>query len=67
MQKNNNSLSIAEGDIGVVKSNNMSIENIRLLVRVYWLNMNANIENIVKQCATCLTYQQIQPHGDNPI
>ena len=29
---------------------------------VYWVNMNADINNTVKQCATCLEYQQIQPH-----
>ena len=29
---------------------------------VYWVNMNADIKNTMKQCTTCLDYQQTQPH-----
>ena len=29
---------------------------------VYWVNMNEDINNTVKQCGTCLEYQQTQPH-----
>ena len=44
-------------------SNHMGIEKIRLLVceQVYWVNMNVDIENIKKQCATGLDYWQRQP------
>ena len=41
-------------------SNHMGIEKIKLQVHelVYWLNMNADIENTFKQCVICLDYQQ---------
>ena len=40
----------------------MGIEKKRLIAResVYWFNVNAGIENTVKQCATCIEYQQMQ-------
>ena len=43
--------------------NPMGIEKMHLLPRksVYWINMNADIECMVKQCATCLEYQQMLP------
>ena len=28
---------------------------------VYWANINNNIENHVKNCSTCLEFQQMQP------
>ena len=36
-------------------SNHMGIEKTRFLVceSVYWVNMNADIGNVIKQCATC--------------
>ena len=45
----------------------MEIEKMRLLVceSVYWVNINADMEHVVKQCATCLDYQQTQPHEKN--
>ena len=45
-------------------SNHMGIENARLLVResVYFVKMNADIENIIMHCAKCLEYQQTQPY-----
>ena len=42
-------------------STDMSIEKMQLLVKAYWTNMNADIEHIMKQCATCLEYQHTQP------
>ena len=38
---------------------------------VCWYSMNADIENYIKQCATCLEFQQMQPkekiiHHDIP-
>ena len=44
-------------------SSHMGIEKIRLLVcgSVYWLNMDKDIENTVKQWATCKDYQNMQP------
>ena len=46
----------------------MGIEKIRLLACevVYWPNMNNNIKNTVKQCVTCLDYQNTQPQ-EKPI
>ena len=43
-------------------SKHMGIEKTWLLARelVYQINMKADIECVVKQCATCLEYQQIQ-------
>ena len=29
---------------------------------MYRVNMNPDIENTIKWCATCLEYQQTQPH-----
>ena len=29
---------------------------------MYWINMNADMENTMKQCTTCLEYQQTQPN-----
>ena len=29
---------------------------------VYWVNMNAHIENTVKQCAICQDYHLTEPH-----
>ena len=45
-------------------SNCMGIEKMTLLTQesVYWVNMNADINNTITQCATCLEYQQTQPH-----
>ena len=42
----------------------MGIEKVRLLVcqSVYWLSMNADLDNTVRHCATCLGYQLTQPH-----
>ena len=28
---------------------------------VYWYSINADIEKYIKQCATCLEFQQMQP------
>ena len=43
-------------------SNHVGIEKTRLLAceLVYWINMNADIENIFKDCSTCLKYQNTQ-------
>ena len=45
-------------------SSHMCIENMRLLAHelLYWVDMNTDIENTMKQCATCIKYQQTQPH-----
>ena len=43
--------------------NHMGIEKTKLLVyeSVYWMRMNADIENHIKNCSTCLEFQQTQP------
>ena len=44
----------------------MGIQKTQLLSRgsVYWVNMNADIELIIRQCTTCLEYQQMQSLED---
>ena len=44
-------------------TNHMGIEKTKLLAHksVYWSNMNADIKIYIKQCATCLEFQQMQP------
>ena len=41
----------------------MGIEKAKLLVckSVYWANINADIENHIKSCKTCLEFQHMQP------
>ena len=41
-------------------NNHMGIKKMQLLVRksLYWINVNIDIEWTVKQCATCLGYEQ---------
>ena len=43
-------------------SNHMGIEKTTFLAykSVYWVNMNADIENTIKQCSSCLEYQNMQ-------
>ena len=54
-------------------TNHMGIEKMKLLTHkcVYWYSINADIEKYIKQCATCLEFQQMQPkekiiHHDIP-
>ena len=54
--------------------NHMGIEKTKLLVcrSIYWVNINNDIENYVKNCSTCLEFQQTQPkektiHHDIPM
>ena len=46
-----------------IHSIDIGIEKTQLLAResVYWINMNVYIEHVVKQCAICFKYQQMQP------
>ena len=41
----------------------MGIEKTKLLAcnSVYWSSINVDIQNYIKNCATCLEYQQTQP------
>ena len=55
-------------------TNDMGIEKTKLLAckSVYWSNINADIEKYIKNCATCLKFQQTQPkekiiHHDIPL
>ena len=54
--------------------NHMAISKTKLLAckSVYWVNINNDIESLVKNCSTCLEFQQTQPkektiHHDIPI
>ena len=54
--------------------NHMGIEKTKLLAckSIYWVNVNSDIENYIKNCTTCLAFQQMQPkekiiHHDIPI
>ena len=44
-------------------TNHMGIEKTKLLAHesVYWSSINVDIEKYIKNCATCLEYQQMQP------
>ena len=44
-------------------TNHMGIEKTKLLAHKcgYWYSINADIEKYIKQCATCLEFQQTQP------
>ena len=55
-------------------TNHMGIEKTKLLAHkcVYWYSINADIEKYIKQCATYLEFQQMQPkekiiHHDVPL
>ena len=43
--------------------NHMGIEKTKLLAceSIYWPNINDEVENFIKKCSTCLTFQQTQP------
>ena len=45
--------------------NSMDIERTRLLAHesIYWINMNAAIEDIVTNCPTCLHFQATLPNN----
>ena len=45
----------------------MGIKNTKLLAckSVYWVNINNDIENHIKNCSTCLEFQQTQPKEKN--
>ena len=52
----------------------MGIEKTKLLAHecVYWPSINVDIKNHIKQCPTCLKFQQMQPkewilHHDIPL
>ena len=54
--------------------NHMGIEKTELLAceSISWPNINDDIENLIKNCTTCLTFQQTQPkekmiHHDIPV
>ena len=53
---------IVQSNTRQLHSNQTGVKKTILLVResVHWLNVNVDIENTVKQCATCLEYKQIQ-------
>ena len=59
----NNTIQLHMQILSQLHSSHMGVEKTRLLVckSVYWVNMNATMENEVKHCATCLEYQKTQP------
>ena len=61
---NNNSFPIAIKILQKLHGNNMGIEKTQVSAceLVYFMNINADIKNIVKQCATHMGYQQTQPY-----
>ena len=55
-------------------TNHMGIEKTKLLMHesIYWANINTDIKKHIKNCTTCLEFQQIQPkekilHHDIPL
>ena len=60
-QKNNNIGITARQSIKQPQLNHMDIEKTRLIVfeSMYWVNINANIEETIKNCPTCLDFQTL--------
>ena len=46
-----------------VHGNHMGMEKMKLLVckSIYWVNINNDVDNYVKNYSTCLVFQQTQP------
>ena len=52
--------SLKEQVLGQLHTNHMGIEKMKLLAHksVYWSNINVDIKKYIKNCATCLEFQQ---------
>ena len=66
--------SLKELVLNQLHTDHMGIEKTKLLACecVYWPSINADIEKYIKQCTTCLQFQQMQPqeriiHHDIPL
>ena len=66
--------SLKEQVLNQLHTNHMGIQKTKLLAHecVYWPNINADIKKYIKQCVTCLQFQQTQPqermiHHDTPL
>ena len=66
--------SLKEQVLSQLHTNHMGIEKTKLLAWecVYWPSINADINKYIKQCPTCLQFQQMQPqeriiHHDIPL
>ena len=66
--------SLRQQVLGQLHTNHMGIEKTKLLAceSLYWSSINADIEDYIKNCATCLEFQQMQPkekiiHHDIPL
>ena len=55
--------SLREQVLNQLHTNHMGIEKTKLLAHecVYWPSINADIKKYIKQCPTCLKFQQMQP------
>ena len=66
--------SLRQQVLAQLHTSHMGIEKTKLLAHdsVFWSNINADIKSYIKQCATCLEFQQTQPkekitHHDIPL
>ena len=66
--------SLRQQVLNQLHTKHMGIEKTKLLACecVYWYSINADIEKYIKQCVTCLEFQQMQPkekiiHHDVPL
>ena len=55
--------SLKEQVLSQLHMNHMGIEKTKLLAQecVYWPSINADIKIYIRQCPTCLQFQQTQP------
>ena len=65
----NNARGIAETSTGTIAQypHGYREKCVAMCGSIYWVNMNADMENIIKNCSTCLDFQQVSPKRESFI